>query len=76
MKAKLTTIAHVVKEAHTIVVLDDESKFEMCGEIIDDVLDQNSVEPAFSDFEDFDTLSQELRDDIVKCALAEFLQFC
>jgi hypothetical protein len=76
MKAKNSRVERITKDVSTVVTLESGKEFTICGEIIDKVLDFQSVDVAFYQAKEFRELTDEDTYRIKVAAFYELQRFC
>ncbi len=65
----------ITKDVVCTVILEDETEFIMCGEIVNGDIEESSVGPTFYQSKDFKNLPDTLQAEIIKSAFNEFKRF-
>lgn len=76
MKTENTHVSRIVKDISTLVTLEDGKEFTMCGEIVNNDIDIDSVGVVYYESSEFSKLDEELCNQIKQAAFIEFRRFC
>jgi hypothetical protein len=76
MKASNSQVERITKLVSTVVEDDKGKAFTMCGEIVDSVIDIDSVGVAYYESKEFDKLSEVEAQSFKLAAFYEFKRLC
>ncbi len=72
MKAKDSCITSITKDCETVIIIDEQTEFTICGEVVNDELMIDSIGVVYYQSKKFNALDDNVIEEIKKIAAASF----